>query len=164
MLIHNIQPGPEVLSKNPALFWGLIASMWIGNLMLVVLNLPLIGIWLKLLKVPYRLLYPAILLFCCVGAYSINNSVFDIEVTAIFGLLGVVFVKFGCEPAPLVLGFILGPIMEENFRRAMTLSYGDATVFFTRPLSLVMLLTALLLILVTVLPIIRKRRTDIFQE
>jgi TctA family transporter len=119
MTIHSIQPGPQVMTSNPKLFWGLIVSMWIGNLMLVVLNLPLIGIWVKLLQVPYRLLYPAILLFCCIGVYSINNSVFDVFMTAGFGILGWIFVKLECEPAPLLLGFILGPMMEENLRRAM---------------------------------------------
>ena len=137
MTIHNIQPGPQVMTSNPALFWGLIASMWIGNLMLVVLNLPLIGIWIKLLQVPYRVLYPAILLFCAIGVYSINNTSFDVMQTALFGFLGVMFVKLECEPAPLLLGFVLGPMMEENLRRAMLLSRGDPTVFFTRPLSLV---------------------------
>ena len=135
MTIHNIQPGPQVMTSNPALFWGLIASMWVGNLMLVVLNLPLIGIWVKLLQVPYRVLYPAILLFCSIGVYSINNTNFDVMLTALFGFLGVIFVKLECEPAPLLLGFVLGPMMEENLRRALLLSRGDPTVFFTRPLS-----------------------------
>ncbi len=126
MTIHNIQPGPQVMTSNPSLFWGLIASMWIGNLILVVLNLPLIGIWVQLLKVPYRLLYPAILVFCGIGVYSINNNPFDVTVTAVFGLLGYIFYKLRCEPAPLILGFILGPMMEENLRRAMLLSRGDA--------------------------------------
>ena len=135
MTIHIIQPGPQVMTSNPKLFWGLIVSMWIGNLMLVVLNLPMIGIWVKLLQVPYRLLYPAILLFCCIGVYSIQNNVFDVFMTALFGVLGWIFVKLECEPAPLLLGFILGPMMEENLRRAMLLSRGDPTVFFTRPMS-----------------------------
>src|SRR3982750_2724155 len=121
MTIHNIQPGPQVITPNPQLFWGLIASMWVGNLMLVVLNLPLICIWIRLLRVPYRLLYPAILLFCSIGVYSVNNASFDVSQTAAFGLLGVIFYKLGCEPAPLLLGFVLGPLMEENLRRAMLL-------------------------------------------
>ena len=164
MTIHNIQPGPQVMSSNPALFWGLIASMWIGNLMLVVLNLPLIGIWVQLLKVPYRLLYPAILVFCAIGVYTINNNPFDVTITAIFGLLGYVFYKLRCEPAPLILGFILGPMMEENLRRAMLLSRGDPTVFFTRPLSLGLLVAAALLIVIVALPNIKKKREVAFQE
>jgi putative tricarboxylic transport membrane protein len=164
MTIHNIQPGPQVMTSNPALFWGLIASMWVGNLMLVVLNLPLIGMWVKLLKVPYRVLYPAILLFCSIGVYSINNTNFDVMQTAAFGFLGVVFVKLECEPAPLLLGFVLGPMMEENLRRAMLLSRGDPTVFFTRPLSLAMLCIAAGLLLLIVLPNIRRKREEAFHE
>jgi TctA family transporter len=164
MTIHNVQPGPQVMTSNPTLFWGLIASMWIGNLMLVVLNLPLIGMWIKLLKVPYRLLYPAILLFCSIGVYSINNTHFDVSQTAAFGLLGVIFMKLECEPAPLLLGFVLGPMMEENLRRAMLLSRGDPTVFFTRPLSLVMLIMAGLLLLLIIAPAFRKTRAEAFQE
>jgi TctA family transporter len=164
MTIHNIQPGPQVMTSNPSLFWGLIASMWIGNLMLVVLNLPMIGLWIKLLQVPYRLLYPAILLFCSIGVYSINNTNMDIMLTVLFGLLGVVFVKLECEPAPLLLGFVLGPMMEENLRRALLLSRGDPTVFFTRPLSAVMLLMAAGLVLLIVLPNFRKTREAAFQE
>ncbi|MET0918913.1 MAG: tripartite tricarboxylate transporter permease [Burkholderiales bacterium] len=164
MTIHNIQPGPQVMTSNPGLFWGLIASMWVGNLMLVVLNLPLIGMWIKLLQVPYRLLYPAILLFCSIGVYSINNTNMDIFVTVLFGLIGVIFVKLECEPAPLLLGFVLGPMMEENLRRALLLSRGDPTVFFTRPLSLVMLLMAAALVLLIVLPNFRKTRQVAFQE
>jgi TctA family transporter len=164
MTIHNIQPGPQVMTSNPSLFWGLIASMWIGNLMLVILNLPLIGIWVQLLKVPYRLLYPAILVFCCIGVYSINNNAFDVSMTAAFGLLGYLFFKLRCEPAPLILGFILGPMMEENLRRAMLLSRGDPTVFFTRPLSLGLLLMAAALIVVVALPQIKSTREKAFQE
>jgi TctA family transporter len=164
MTIHNIQPGPQVMTSNPALFWGLIASMWVGNLMLVVLNLPLIGIWIKLLTVPYRMLYPAILLFCCIGVYSLSNSTFDIYVTAAFGLLGYIFAKLECEPAPLILGFVLGPLMEENLRRAMLLSRGDPTVFVTRPISMVMLALAAGLLLVIVAPNIRRKRANVFVE
>jgi putative tricarboxylic transport membrane protein len=164
MTIHSIQPGPQVMTSNPKLFWGLIVSMWLGNLMLVVLNLPLIGIWVKLLQVPYRLLYPAILLFCCIGVYSIQNNVFDVFITALFGLLGWVFVKLECEPAPLLLGFILGPMMEENLRRALLLSRGDPTVFLTRPISAVMLGVALALLLIIAAPFIRKKRAEAFQE
>ena len=164
MTIHNIQPGPQVMTSNPSLFWGLIASMWIGNLMLVILNLPLIGIWVQLLKVPYRFLYPAILVFCCIGVYSINNNSFDVTMTAAFGVVGYLFYKLRCEPAPLILGFILGPMMEENLRRAMLLSRGDATVFFTRPLSLTLLLMAAALIVIVALPQISKTREQAFHE
>ena len=146
MTIHNIQPGPQVMTSNPGLFWGLIASMWVGNLVLVVLNLPMIGIWIKLLTVPYRMLYPAILLFCAIGVYTVNNTNFDIMMTAFYGLIGVLFMKLGCEPAPLLLGFVLGPMMEENLRRAMLLSRGDPTTFLTRPISAVMLAAAVLLV------------------
>jgi len=164
MTIHNIQPGPQVMTSNPGLFWGLIASMWVGNLMLVVLNLPLIGMWVKLLQVPYRLLYPAILLFCAIGVYSVNNTSFDVQMTAFFGLLGVVFAKLECEPAPLLLGFVLGPLMEENLRRALLLSRGDPTVFVTRPLSAAMLGAAACLLLLIVIPNFRKKREEAFHE
>jgi TctA family transporter len=164
MTIHNIQPGPQVMASNPTLFWGLIASMWIGNLMLVILNLPLIGLWIQLLKVPYRLLYPAILVFCCIGVYSINNNPFDVYMTVVFAVIGYLFYKLQCEPAPLLLGFILGPMMEENLRRAMLLSRGDPTVFFTRPLSLTLLLMAVALVVIVTLPAIKKTREVAFQE
>jgi putative tricarboxylic transport membrane protein len=164
MTIHNIQPGPQVMTSNPTLFWGLIASMWIGNLMLVILNLPLIGIWVKLLTVPYRWLFPAIMVFCVIGAYSVNNDPFEVLMVAVFGLLGYVFYKLRCEPAPLILGFILGPMMEENLRRAMLLSRGDPTVFFTRPLSLTLLLMAAALVLIVTLPAIRQTREQAFHE
>jgi TctA family transporter len=164
MTIHNIQPGPQVMSSNPELFWGLIASMWIGNLMLVVLNLPLIGIWVKLLTIPYRWLFPAIVLFCAIGVYSTNNNNFDVWMVALFGLIGYVFIKLGCEPAPLLLGFILGPMMEENLRRALLLSRGDWSVFVTRPLSMSLLIVALLLLVVVSLPSIKKKREDVFVE
>jgi TctA family transporter len=164
MTIHSIQPGPQVMTSNPQLFWGLIASMWIGNLMLVVLNLPMIGIWVKLLQVPYRLLYPAILVFCCIGVYSLQNNVFDVVLTVLFGLLGWIFVKLECEPAPLLLGFILGPLMEENLRRALLLSRGDPTVFLTRPISATLLAMATALLIVVALPMIRKKREEAFHE
>jgi putative tricarboxylic transport membrane protein len=162
MMIHNIQPGPQVMSSNPPLFWGLITSMWVGNLMLVILNLPLIGLWIKLLTVPYRVLYPAILLFCCIGAYSLNNNVFDVFMTIPFAILGYVFKKLDCEPAPLLLGFVLGKLMEEFLRRAMTISRGDATVFFTRPLSLALLLMAGALLAIVFLPAISAKRAEAF--
>jgi len=164
MTIHNIQPGPQVMTSNPQLFWGLIASMWVGNLMLVVLNLPLIGIWIKLLTVPYRMLYPAILLFCGIGVYTVNNTSFDVMQTAFFGALGVLFAKLECEPAPLLLGFVLGPMMEENLRRALLLSRGDASVFATRPISAGLLVAAILLVLVIAVPNIRRQREEAFQE
>ncbi len=164
MTIHNIQPGPQVMTSNPSLFWGLIASMWVGNAMLVVLNLPLIGIWIRLLTVPYRILYPAILLFCAIGVYTINNTSFDIMQTVAFGFLGVLFVKLECEPAPLLLGFVLGPMMEENLRRALLLSRGDPTVFVTRPISLAMLILAVMLVLLIALPNIKKKREEAFAE
>lgn len=164
MTIHNIQPGPQVMTSNPALFWGLIASMWIGNLMLIVLNLPLIGIWIKLLSVPYRVLYPAILLFCCVGVYSLNNNVFEVALTVLFGVVGWLFIKLKCEPAPLLLGFILGPLMEENLRRALLLSRGDWSTFVTRPLSLGLLVAAVLLVVIVLSPAISKKRYEAFEE
>ncbi len=164
MMIHGIAPGPQVMTEQPALFWGLIASMWLGNLMLVVLNLPLVGVWVKLLSVPYRLLYPAILLFCCVGVYSLNYNAMDVVLTAAFGLLGVVLIKLGCEPAPLVLAFVLGPMMEENLRRAMTLSRGDATVFLTSPISAGLLVATALMLLLVVAPRFRLVRREAFAE
>jgi putative tricarboxylic transport membrane protein len=164
LTMHNIQPGPQVMTKAPDLFWGLIASMWIGNLMLVVLNLPLIGIWIKLLQVPYRLLYPAILLVCTVGSYTTNNDMFEVWVAIAFGILGYIFAKLGCEPAPLLLGFILGPMLEENLRRALVLSRGDFTVFFRRPISLATLLMSAALLILIVVPAIRKRREEVFVE
>jgi TctA family transporter len=164
MTIHNIQPGPQVMTSNPALFWGLIASMWIGNVMLILLNLPLIGIWVKLLKIPYRFMYPAILVFCCIGVYTVNNTVFDVYVTAAFGLIGYLFFKLGCEPPPLLLGFVLGPMMEENFRRALLLSRGDFTTFLTRPLSLGLLIAAALLVVIVALPSVKKTREEAFVE
>jgi TctA family transporter len=164
MIIHGIQPGPQVMQERPELFWGMIASMWVGNLLLVILNLPLIGMWVKLLSVPYRLLYPAILVLCCIGIYSLNNSTFDVGLAVLFGLLGYVFIKLGCEPAPLMLGFVLGPMMEENLRKAMTISRGDPSVFVTRPLSMSMLLVATILLLIVVLPAVRRTRSEAFKE
>jgi TctA family transporter len=164
MTIHNIQPGPQVMTSNPDLFWGLIASMWIGNAMLIVLNLPMVGMWVKLLKVPYRFLYPAILAFCCIGIYSINNNVFDVYVTAAFGVAGYVFMRCGMECAPLLLGLILGPMMEENLRRALLLSRGDFSTLVTRPLSASLLVATVVLLLIVALPSIRKTREDAFQE
>lgn len=159
MTIHGIQPGPQVMVSNPDLFWGLIVSMWIGNLMLLLLNFPMIGIWVRLLAVPYRILFPAIVVFCGIGVYSLANNPFDLYLLAGFGLLGYLFIKLKCEPAPLVLGFILGPLVEENLRRALLISRGDFSVFFTRPLSLTfIILTVILLCAVTLPDIIRAWR------
>jgi len=164
MTIHNIQPGPQVMTSNPQLFWGLIASMWIGNAMLIILNLPLIGMWIKLLTVPYRYLFPAIVLFCAIGVYSTNNNTFDIWMVAIFGFIGYLFLKLGAEPAPLLLGFILGPMMEENLRRALLLSRGDWSVFVTRPLSASLLAVAALMVVIVLLPAVRSKREEAFVE
>jgi TctA family transporter len=164
LMIHGIPPGPQVMTQHPQLFWGLIASMWLGNLMLVLLNLPLIGIWVRLLTVPYRWLYPAILLFSCVGIYSLSSSPLDVILSALFGLLGYVLIKVGCEPAPMLLGFILGPLMEQNLRRALLLSRGDPSVFFTRPISLAFMLAAVLMLLVMLAPAVRHKREEAFQK
>ncbi|MCR5883179.1 tripartite tricarboxylate transporter permease [Rhizobacter sp. J219] len=164
MTIKGIQPGPQVMTSNPQLFWGLIASMWIGNLMLVVLNLPLIGIWIKLLTVPYRFLFPAITLFCCIGVYTLNNNNWDVYLTAVFAVIGYLFYKLGCEGAPLLLGFILGPMMEENLRRALLLSRGDWSTFIVRPLSAGLLIAAVLMIVVVMLPSIKKKREEAFVD
>ena len=159
MLLHGIAPSPNLANARPELFWGLIVSMWLGNLMLLVINLPMVGLWVRLLGVPYRVLFPAILLFCCIGIYTVNNSTFDIMLVALFGILGVVFAKLECPMAPLVLAFILGPMMEENLRRAMLLSRGDPTVFVARPISLALLVSAVLLLLLILLPGFRRVRT-----
>jgi TctA family transporter len=164
LMIQGIAPGPQVMTEKPELFWGLIASMWIGNLMLVVLNLPLIGIWIKLLTVPYRFLYPSILVFMAIGVFSLSNNPWDVLVMAAFGLLGYICVKLECEPAPMILGFILGPLMEENLRRAMLLSRGDPTVFFTKPISAAFMVASLLLLVAVALPVLRKRREQVFVE
>ena len=164
MTIKGIQPGPQVMTSNPQLFWGLIASMWVGNAMLVVLNLPLIGMWIKLLTVPYRFLFPAITLFCCIGVYTLNNSTFDVYMTALFALIGYLFYKLRVEPAPLLLGFVLGPMMEENLRRALLLSRGDWGVFVSRPLSAGLLAAALLLLVIVLLPAVKSKREEAFQE
>lgn len=164
MMLHSIQPGPQVMSGNPQLFWGLIASMWIGNLMLVVLNLPLIGIWVKMLTVPYRLLFPAIVLFCAIGVYSTGNNIFDIWMVGLFGAVGYLFFRLGCEPAPLLLGVILGPMIEDNLRRALILSRGDWTTFVDRPISAGLLAVAAVLLTVVLLPSIKKGRETAFAE
>ncbi|HEU4377088.1 MAG TPA: tripartite tricarboxylate transporter permease [Hyphomicrobiaceae bacterium] len=164
MTMQGINPGPQVLTKSPDLFWGMIASMWIGNAMLVILNLPLIGIWIRLLTVPYRLLYPAILVFCCIGLTSLDNRVFDVHAAAVFGLAGYLLFKLGCEPAPFLLGFILGPGLEENLRRALVLSRGDPSVFITQPISAALLLASVAMLAMVVGPAVRKWRTEVFRE
>jgi TctA family transporter len=164
MIIHGIQPGPQIMTAKPELFWGMIASMWVGNFLLVVLNLPLIGVWVKLLTVQYRFLFPAILIFCCIGVYSISNAWMDVLLAALFGFIGYTFIKLEVEPAPLLLGFVLGPMMEENLRRALLLSRGDPLVFFTRPISATLLVISAILIIIVLLPAISKKREEAFQE
>jgi putative tricarboxylic transport membrane protein len=158
MIMQGIAPGPQVMTARPELFWGIIASMWIGNLALVILNLPLVGIWVRLLKIPYRWLFPAIIMFCCIGNYSVSNNPVDVYLCAVVGALGYVLIKLGCEPAPLILGYVLGPLMEEYLRRAMLLSRGDPTVFFTRPISLAFMVATLLILVVMIAPALRKKR------
>ena len=164
MMIQGIAPGPQVMTEKPQLFWGMVASMWVGNFMLVVLNLPMIGMWIKLLTVPYRILFPSILVFMAIGVYSLSNNPFDVLLMMLFGLLGYIFVKLECEPAPLLLGFILGPLMEENLRRAMLLSRGDPIVFFTKPISAGFLIASIILLVILLLPNIRKKREQAFEE
>ena len=164
MIIQGIQPGPAVMTEQPALFWGLIVSMWIGNLFLVVLNLPMIGLWVKLITVPYHFLYPVILLFCAIGVFSLNNSEFDVYLMALFGLFGYICAKLGAEAAPMLLGFIIGPMMEEYLRRALLLSHSDPMIFIERPASGVMLLLAMLAMTVVLLPSLRKKRVEAFKE
>jgi putative tricarboxylic transport membrane protein len=161
LTIHGIQPGPDVMNQRPELFWGLIASMWIGNLMLVVLNLPLVGLWVKMLKLPYRLLFPAIMAFSAIGIYSVNNSAFEVYLTAAFGVVGFAWMKLGCSPAPMLLGFVLGPMMEENLRRALLMSRGDPLVFLTRPISLGFLIATALIVIAMAAPAVRRRRGEI---
>jgi TctA family transporter len=164
MIIHGIQPGPQIMTAKPELFWGMIASMWVGNFLLVVLNLPLIGMWVKLLTVKYDYLFPAILIFCCIGVYSISNASMDVLLAALFGFIGYTFIKLEVEPAPLLLGFVLGPMMEENLRRALLLSRGDPAVFVTRPISLTLLIVAAALLALMAAPSIKRKREEAFQE
>jgi putative tricarboxylic transport membrane protein len=164
MMIQGIAPGPQVMAERPQLFWGMIVSMWIGNLMLVVLNLPLIGIWIRLLQVPYRLLYPSILVFMAIGVYSVSNNPFDVVIMAVFGLFGLVCMKLGMEPAPLALGVVLGPLMEENLRRAMLLARGDPTVLLTRPISAGFLIASVAVLVLLALPVLRRKREEVFTE
>ena len=161
LMIQGIMPGPQVMTQKPDLFWGLIASMWIGNLMLVILNLPLIGLWVSLLKVPYRLLFPSIMVFCAIGIYSTNSLSFDVYLAALFGVLGIVWRILEFSPIPVMLGFVLGPMLEENLRRALQVSNGDPMVFVTRPISMVFIVITVLILIVMVLPVMRRRRGDI---
>ena len=164
MVIQGIAPGTSVIAERPELFWGMVASMWIGNLMLIVINLPLIGIWVRMLRVPYRILFPSVLVLCCVGAYSVQQTPIVLMLTAVFALLGYIFLKLGCEAAPFILGFVLGPLMEENLRRSMVISEGDPTIFLTRPISLGLILATVGLVLLIVVPRFRKTREAAFQE
>jgi TctA family transporter len=164
LMIQGIQPGPEVMTQRPELFWGIIASMWIGNLFLLALNLPMIGLWVKLLAVPYRLLFPAILTFCCIGVFTINNNVFDLFQLVAFSAAGYLLLKLGCEPAPLVLGLVLGPMMEEYLRRALLISLGDPTILLTSPISAGFLVAAAVLLLSIAVPAIRTQREAAMQD
>ena len=164
LLIQGIQPGPEVITSEPELFWGLIVSFWIGNLFLVLLNLPLIGVWVKMLSIPYRVLFPAIIAFAAIGTYSLDLNAWHVYAIAFFAVLGYVLIKLGCEPAPLLLGFVLGPLLEEYLRRTLTISRGDPTVFLTRPLSLTLLILAAAALVVAVLPSVRRKREVVFEE
>jgi len=163
MTIHGIIPGPQIMTKQPNLFWGMIASMWIGNLMLLVINLPLIGVWVRFLKVPYRLMFASIVVLCCIGIYSVNNSPFDVVMTAGFGFFGYALVKFGFEPAPLLLGFVLGKLMEEKLRQSLVISRGSFMTFIDRPLSGGLLALSLIMVVIAVIPSIRKGREEVFQ-
>ncbi len=164
MTIHGIIPGPQVMTKNPDLFWGMIASMWIGNLMLLVINLPLVGLWVKLLQVPYRLMFPAILIFCCIGIYSVNNQPVDVAFTALFGLFGYILIKLGFEPAPMLLGFVLGRLMEEKLRQALIISRGSFMTFLERPISAGLLAVAVIVLVIALLPSMSKKRDEVFTE
>ena len=161
LTMQGIEPGPQVIASKPELFWGLIASMWIGNLMLVVLNLPLVGLWVRLLRVPYRWLFPSIIMFCCIGNFSVNNNPTDVYLCAAVGVLGYVLARLDCEPAPLILGYVLGPLLEENLRRALLISRGDPTVFFTRPISLAFMIATLLVLAVMIAPALRHKHDEV---
>jgi TctA family transporter len=163
MMVHGIQPGPQVIESRPDLFWGLIASMLVGNVLLVIINLPLIGVWVRLLRVPYRLLFPAILVFTCIGVYSVNNLSFEVFLLALFGVAGIVFAKLDCEPAPLLLAFVVGPLMEEYFRRSMQVSRGSPMIFVERPISAGLLLAALALIAIVAVPSLGRFREQAFK-
>ena len=160
MTMQGIEPGPQAMIAKPELFWGIIASMWIGNLLLVILNLPLVGVWVRLLRVPYRWLFPSIIMFCALGNFSVNNNPVDVYLVALVGVLGYILAKLECEPAPLILGYVLGPLMEEYLRRALLISRGDPTVFFTRPISLAFMIATLLILVVMIAPAVRKARDE----
>jgi putative tricarboxylic transport membrane protein len=164
MIMHGIQPGPGVMTEQPKLFWGLIASMWVGNLMLLVLNLPLIGLWVRMIMVPYHYLFPMIIVFCAIGVFSLSNNAFDLQIMTAFGLLGYIFKKLDCEPAPMLLGFILGPLMEEFLRRTLLLSQGDPSVLLSRPISAVLLIAAAAILLTVLLPSFSRTRAQAFRE
>ena len=164
MIIQGIQPGPNVVTEKPELFWGLIASMWVGNVMLLILNLPMIGMWVKFLTVPYHLLFPGIIAVCCIGVYSVSNNPFDVYTMAFFGVVGYVLVKLDCEPAPMILGFVIGKMLEEYLRRAMLLSRGDPLVFFQRPISAVLLVMSIAALVIVLIPSISKKREEAFKE
>jgi putative tricarboxylic transport membrane protein len=163
-ILQGITPGPNVINEQPALFWGIIASMWVGNLLLVVLNLPLVGLWVKMLSIPYRVLFPAIVLFACIGTFSISQNIYDVYAIAFFGIIGYLLIRFGCEPAPLLLGFVLGPLLEEHLRRAMIISRGDPMIFIERPISATLLVLAVGAVVIAVLPAMRKKREEVFVE
>ena len=164
LTIQGIAPGPQVMTERPELFWGLIASMWVGNLMLLILNLPMVGLWIRLLAVPYRLLFPAIFVFCCIGVYTVDGKIFDVYAIVVLSALAYVLLKLDCEPAPLILGFILGPLMEENLRRSLMIAFGDVTVFVTRPISAAFLIASVALLVVIALPTLRAKREAAMQE
>ena len=164
LILQGITPGPGVVTDEPDLFWGLIVSMWVGNLLLVLLNLPLIGLWVRMLTIPYHMLFPAIVAFTAIGVYSVNNNPFDVYAMALFGIVGYALIKLDFEPAPLLLGFVLGPMLEENLRRAMLISRGDFSVFVTRPLSLALLLVAVAVLATVLMPTVRAKREEAFQE
>jgi len=157
-IIHGIQPGPMLMKEHPQLFWGTVASMYVGNVMLLVLNLPLIGLWVKILKVPYPILFPLILLFCLIGCYSLNNSVTEVLIMVLFGLIGYVFKKFQYEAAPLVLALVLGPMMENSLRQALLMSAGSPIIFFERPISAILMGTAIFLLIFPLIPKFQKKR------
>jgi TctA family transporter len=163
LMIQGIAPGPRVMTDRPELFWGVVASMWVGNVMLVILNLPLVGIWTRLLRVPYRLLFPAIVVFCSVGVFAVNQNFVGLFIMAFFAIFGYAALKFGCEPAPFVLAFILGPLMEQYLRRAMLISRGDPTVFVTEPISLSFLIASAILLAIIMIPVVRIKREQAMQ-
>ena len=164
LMIHGISPGPSVMTERPGMFWGIVASMWIGNLILIVLNLPLVGLWVRLLRIPYQYLFPAIVVFCCIGTYTVNRNVFDVYVMAFFAVFGYLCLKLECEPAPLILGFVLGPMMEENLRRTLLMSRGEFSIFVTEKISLAFLIVAAIMLVILAAPVVRKKREEAMRE